>query len=56
MSALQRFIQFNDPDRLWLRGLRIQIRVIGALMLRDAVARSVTKIWGFSGSSANPCC
>ncbi|WP_294535475.1 ABC transporter permease [uncultured Rhodoblastus sp.] len=47
MSALQRFLQFDDPDRLWLRGLRIQTRVIGALMLRDAVARFGHENLGF---------
>lgn len=47
MNAILRYIQFDDPERLWLRGLRAQAQVIGALMLRDAVARYGHENLGF---------
>jgi capsular polysaccharide transport system permease protein len=47
MGDLLRHIGFDDRNGLWLTGLRIQIRVIGALMLRDAVAQFGHENLGF---------
>lgn len=39
MRALARLIETRDKGAGWRQGLRVQTRVIGALMLRDAMSR-----------------